>query len=167
MHAATLPEYRDRFWSKVDTSGDGCWEWQAGTGHWGYGSFRARGLEEPWGYREQLAHRWSWFFTYGELPRKQPILHSCDNPPCVRPSHLRLGTHADNAADRRGRGRNGNRQGERNGATKLTAADVTAIRARWVPNDRQNSTAAIARDFGVAQSNVVWIVTGKTWRHLL
>jgi len=78
-----------------------------------------------------------------------------------------LGTPADNASDRRDRGRNGDRQGGRNGATKLTADDVIAIRDRWVPNDRQNSTAAIARDFGVTQSNVVQIVTGKTWRHLL
>lgn len=81
----------ERFWSKV-SKGDGCWEWQAGRLPTGYGRFSDKGVE----YK---AHRFSWALAHGAIPEGMLICHRCDNPRCVRPDHLFLGTNSDNQRD--------------------------------------------------------------------
>lgn len=76
----------------------GCWEWFGGASADGYGRFTHKG-------RKLLAHRVSWEVHSGSIPRGMLVLHRCDNPPCVNPSHLFLGTHKDNAQDRERKGR--------------------------------------------------------------
>lgn len=90
----------ERFWSKVDTSAGlfGCWPWAAGRNDKGYGMFRVEG-------RDRRAHRIAWTLTNGPIPDGLLVLHECDNPPCVNPAHLHLGTDADNARERDERGR--------------------------------------------------------------
>lgn len=96
MHTAAPMPFR--FWDKV-LVGDGCWEWQAGTQkHNGYGSFSMNG-------RDVKAHRVSWLLWYGEIPKGLRVLHRCDNPPCIRPDHLFLGTQKDNVLDAVAKGR--------------------------------------------------------------
>lgn len=90
----------DRFWSKVDTDGD-CWEWQAAKNPKGYGFF---GLGRR-GDGHALAHRVAYELTTGSIPDGLCVLHKCDNPGCVRPDHLWLGTRADNNRDMIGKGR--------------------------------------------------------------
>ncbi|MGJ0510229.1 MAG: HNH endonuclease signature motif containing protein [Methylocystis sp.] len=88
-----------RFWEKV-IRGDGCWEWTAAKSVRGYGTFGLRkGKMVP-------AHRMSWELTYGKIPDGLIVCHHCDNPECVRPDHLFLGTYSDNTQDmiRKGRG---------------------------------------------------------------
>lgn len=87
-----------RFWAKVDRSGDGCWLWTASTDQGGYGQFQI-------GRRPFKAHRISWELANGPVPAGLWVLHSCDNPPCVNPAHLRPGTPADNMADQLERNR--------------------------------------------------------------
>lgn len=87
----------ERFWAKV-IRGDDCWQWTAGTTKYGYGTL--------WdGSRMVGAHVYSFLLHGGVLSDGQIVLHSCDNPPCTNPTHLRAGTHADNTADKMARGR--------------------------------------------------------------
>lgn len=79
----------------------GCWEWQKSKTRFGYGKFKMK--------PEQLAHRVSFLLHNGELPRDRVVMHSCDNPPCVNPEHLSLGTLADNNKDRADKKRNNHR----------------------------------------------------------
>ena len=93
-----------RFWEKVDKNGpNGCWLYM-GFRKWdGYGWVaRSKGNCQ---YRYQTAHRYAWTLTHGEPEDGMHLLHTCDNPPCCNPAHLRLGTHLENMADMKARGR--------------------------------------------------------------
>lgn len=102
------PTGADRFWAKVDRSGghDACWMWLAGVARSGYGVFGIQG-------KPRLAHRVCYRNTRGPIPSGLHVLHSCDNPLCVNPSHLWLGTNLDNVADKVAKGRQA--AGERSG----------------------------------------------------
>jgi hypothetical protein len=91
----TLRERPDRFWAKVDTTGDGCWPWLGCLSTAGYGRAGKRGY----------AHRLAYEFAYGPIPAGLEIRHACDNPPCCNPAHLLVGTREDNAHDMVVRGR--------------------------------------------------------------
>lgn len=86
-----------RFWSKV-RRGSSCWTWSGRIGDRGYGQFDD-------GDRTLRAHRVAWTLTRGEIPAGMQVLHRCDNPACVRPDHLFLGTHDDNMRDMAAKGR--------------------------------------------------------------
>lgn len=98
-------DIESRFWSKVDKSGD-CWVWVAGK--WssnpklGYGQFWKDGSMHK-------AYRVAWELTHGPIPPGAHVMHVCDNPPCVNPEHLVLGTHGANMADKKRKGRSGPR----------------------------------------------------------
>ena len=94
----------DRFWSKVDVRGaDECWEWQGSRIKGGYGNFRLSAADGM-----LKAHRMSALLAFGPFDRRLFVLHLCDNPPCVNPSHLALGDHAENMRQRAERGRSYN-----------------------------------------------------------
>jgi hypothetical protein len=83
----------NRFWEKVDMQGpDDCWEWTASTDRDGYGKFKAGKMYQ--------AHRIAYYLATNEDPGDLCVRHTCDNPPCCNPAHLRLGTNDDNAHDR-------------------------------------------------------------------
>lgn len=154
-----IKSLEDRFWQKVDRRGpDECWEWTAtryptGYGHIGLGK-RSLGP----GY----AHRVSWEIHNGPIPKGMFLCHRCDNPPCVNPSHLFLGTPADNVRDAIAKGRH--IKGEQVGGCVLTEADVIAIRRRYAAGGiRQGDLAA---EYGVSRSNIGFIVRGRSWAHL-
>lgn len=90
----------DRFWSRVE-KGPACWEWVGGRNADGYGEVRADG-------RMQKAHRVSWALAHGPIPPGMHVCHTCDNPPCVNPEHLFLGTNRANMRDRQAKGRTKN-----------------------------------------------------------
>ena len=100
MTKRVLTPLVDRFWARVEKTAT-CWNWTGARLPKGYGMIGARSWRDGW----QCAHRVSWELHFGAIPDGLHCLHRCDNPPCVNPAHLWLGTNADNAADRDSKGR--------------------------------------------------------------
>lgn len=160
-----------RFWEKVQKQdGDRCWLWTASTYHGGYGRLR---LVNDAGVRTMCrAHRFSWELHHGPIPEELCVLHTCDNPSCVRPDHLWLGTQVENVRDMKAKGRGATlashgpdawRRGEQHGRAKLTEEHVREIRALVASG---TSRAAVARQFGEIWENIDKIARRKTWRHV-
>jgi hypothetical protein len=93
----------ERIWDNKVVTETGCWEWQ-GAKTKGYGMIGHGRRSDP-GTRVKQVHRVAWELTYGPIPEGTSVLHSCDNPPCYNPTHLFLGTQADNVADMTAKGR--------------------------------------------------------------
>lgn len=109
-----------------------------------------------------LAHRVSWILTGRELPDAMKVLHECDNVKCVRPSHLFLGSQAENVRDMIAKGRAPSRAGENNGRAVLNAERVRQMRRRYASG--LFTHIDMAREFGVSAVNVGLILRGQTWR---
>lgn len=144
-------EIHKRFWSKVDKSGD-CWVWTSN-------SIKNRGLFKVFG-DNIYAPRVSYAMECGEIPEGISVCHTCDNPACVKPEHLFLGTDADNSKDRNEKGRQA--RGEKSGRAVLTEKDVLLIREKiyldWPLTDISK--------LGYSYTSVVDIKRGKSWAHV-
>ncbi len=142
-----------RFFAQAVKS-EGCWSWSASKDKDGYGMFRGDVL----GVMYARAHRFSWaFHNQTAIPDGSIVCHSCDNPQCCNPAHLRLGTHEDNQRERRSKGRHG---AMRLPAAKLSAEQVLEIRTAV---GRQKD---IAERFGITQTTVSDIKRRKSWSHI-
>lgn len=168
----------ERFWEKVNKKGSihpvlktRCWEWEAGiSSNGGYGCFSR-------GKKTQKAHRYAYEIYFGRIPDNQIVLHKCDNPRCVRPSHLSCGTHQDNMTDmvNKGRSARGDRhgsktkpecrtRGEKIGKAKLTEAEVLDIRRLYSEGNINHATLGII--FNVCGRTISLIVNRKIWKHI-
>lgn len=141
-----------RFWSKVrKTSEQGCWEWINPTHPFGYGRF---GCDK----KKHLSHRLSYQLHYGPITTKDCVLHKCDNPRCVNPKHLFLGSRADNAQDRTQKGRT--LKGSKVPTSKFTEAQVQAIRI----SSKSNKELAIEYQ---TKYGTIWAIRNrKIWQHV-
>lgn len=140
----------DVFESRFEKS-DGCWEWNGTRNGYGYGVFLMPG-EKP-----VRAHRYAYERLHGPIPDGMVVMHSCDNPPCVNPAHLSLGTRDDNNQDKQRKGRHP--YGDSHHWTRLSEAQVAEIRALLA--SRSVRQKEIAARFGVDDSTISNIKTGK------
>ena len=135
----------DRFWAKVVKT-DSCWLWVGAKGERGYGRIWSNG-------KTTAAAREAWELAYGPISTGLYALHHCDNPPCVRPSHLFLGDYSENQFDCLRKGRHPNAK-----VTLLMAAEIRRLYAtgKW-------SYPSLGRRFGITFQLIGKIVKGKTW----
>ena len=169
-----MTDLRARFWSKVDKT-DKCWVWTGAKGDGGYGRFWHEG-------RGRQAHRFAWESVNGPIPAGLFVCHTCDNPPCVKPGHLFLGTNRENMHDALAKGRInpamfdgtmasiGGRarganplRGEAHPRARLTERDVREVRRRYALGESQRD---IAKATGISRSHVGEIVRRERWSHV-
>lgn len=155
---------------RTTMSPSGCWEWNKFRNRDGYGQF----FVSAW--REKLAHRVSYITFVGPIPDGLRVLHRCDNPSCIRPSHLFLGDQKANMADAVSKGRQarGARllaarshvlRGEEVGNHKLTEAQVEHIRAVIASNPPRGTQSDMARQYGVSTTLISRIKKSRAWKH--
>ena len=152
-----------RFWDKVDKSGD-CWDWRGAVTDRGYGHF--------WdGNKKVRSHRFVYTLLMGFIPDGMYVCHHCDNPGCVKPSHLFLGTQRDNIQDSIAKGRFKfvfgtyvlDTKGENNGNSRLCENDVHEIRRLCSLGVKRTLVAKMWR---ISRRHVKSIVLRTRWKHI-
>lgn len=146
-----------QFWKKVQKT-DTCWIWIGAISSSKYGSYYGMG-----------AHRFSYQISNNiQIPDGLVVMHICDNPICVNPTHLKLGTPKENSIDMRDKGRNTVFLGEEHGSSKLTEEDVLYIRSNYVKGNRwkPGNSEELSIKFGIDRGSVYTIANYKTWQWL-
>lgn len=145
---------KDSFHSRyVKDAVSGCWNWLGYTTSDGHGTAHHEG--KGW-----MAHRLSWYLHRGPFDLSLKICHRCDNPKCVNPNHLFIGTHQDNQYDKISKGRQA--KGSGHGRAKLTEQDVRRIRTEKcgiLPS-------ALAREYKITLRAMINVINGITWKHI-
>lgn len=144
-----------RFWKRVDKTGD-CWVWKGPKVGNGYGKVGYKG-------RTARANRVSWELANGPIPDGMMVCHKCDNPSCVRPDHLFLGSVVENNSDKQEKGRQV--RGETAGASVLTEEQVREIKRRYAAG--HTTLGKLSIEYGVHTSQIHHIVKGRNWRHVV
>lgn len=142
---------KERLFEKTTTAETGCIEWHGSANAKGYGMMVYKG-------RIHAAHRVSWQEHKGEIPAGLLVLHRCDNPKCVNPEHLFLGTNQDNMDDMKQKGRQFTPRGEEHKRSKLTWDAVRDIRSSG------ESARSLAAKYGVSDMTIYYVKTGKGWK---
>jgi len=147
----------ERFKSKIKVNKrTKCWEWTNALNNGGYGQFAVN-------HKPILAHRFSYEYFIGKIPKGKQILHSCDNPKCVNPDHLSTGTSQDDADDKVNKNRQA--KGEDIGVSKLGVEQVNLIRRLY--KAKKNTYKNLADCFNVSISTINDILKDKTWKHII
>ena len=147
----------NRFWEKVDIKGDDeCWEWKGSVNTNGYGML---GI----GQSRIVASRMSWVIHHGYLDNRMLVCHFCDNPKCVNPEHLFLGTNSDNIKDMYDKGRREANRGQKCPTSILKDKDVIYMRENYYPRTKETRDK-FARMFGITEGSVQNILYRVSWK---
>ncbi len=147
-----------RFWQQVCKT-ESCWLW---TGH-----TKSRGKGLIWvDGKPVYASRFSYQQFVGEIPKGMYVCHSCDNPVCVNPDHLFVGTQDDNMKDMKLKGRSNHPIGSMNGRAKVTEDDVRFIRKNYKPRHPEYGQKALALRFGMTTGAIQEILYRNKWTHV-
>lgn len=164
VHHKSPPELR--FWKKVNKDGPihpvlgtRCWIWFGNKMNRGYGRFIHKG-------KVVQTHRYSWQLHNGRPAGELCVLHHCDNPICVNPEHLFVGTYNDNNQDMFAKGRDDAPRGEVHWNTHLTDEQVREIKRRYKSTGRRGCRQKLAAEFNISPREVYRIGTGKRWGHI-
>lgn len=150
-----------RFWKRVQIGApQDCWLWTGSVDDNGYGMLSS-GTGDLTSTRQGRASRLSYEIANGPIPAGMVVCHHCDNPRCVNPSHLFLGSQSDNTRDMVAKRRQA--RGTRHSQVKLTEENIHEIRRRLLAGETQKT---IAEHFHVDQSTISNIATGETWQHV-
>lgn len=136
-----------RFWSQT-SCGQYCWPWVGYVGSRGYGYIKDN-------YKTKLAHRVSYEMHIGAIPKGMMVCHTCDNPRCVNPGHLFLGTASDNNRDKSLKGRCNPCHGEKHGMAKLSDVQAEEIRCS------AEKGVVLANRYGVSHCTISEIRSGR------
>lgn len=147
----------ERFWLKVQKT-ESCWLWVGAKDEKGYGTFKVATNNK------KMAHRLSYIFCFKTIKKGMEVCHACDNPSCVRPNHLFLGTHKENMRDMVLKGRSADRHGEKHPNSRLKNEDVLKIRGLY--EKKRGALVSLGKMFGVSPSMVGKIINGKNWTHI-
>jgi hypothetical protein len=153
----------ERFFQKIaPVDKNGCMLW-IGNKYWdGYGKFHVREISNNISFWKTVrAHRYAWELKNGPIPKGLYVCHKCDNPLCVNPDHMFLGTQKNNLEDMASKKRS--TIGCRNPMSKLTDEDIRIIREMYKNGYTQQSIANI---YSLSRSNIGLIVTNQTWKHV-
>ncbi len=152
------PQLVNKFWQRVNKqSPDECWNWTGATRRDGYGQISIP--QPPQNAIFLRANRLSYFINFGVDPCDLEVCHKCDNPSCVNPEHLFLGTQNENVQDCINKNRKA--RGEKNGISKLCEREVTEIRKRFSEGERISN---LAREYDVTYSQIWNITKNKQWK---
>lgn len=151
----------DRYWANVNKVEGDCWIWTGAKRNYkGYGTIALPGR----GNGSITTHRFAWKLAFGDIPEGLHVLHKCDNPSCVNPEHLFLGTNNDNVQDKCKKGRLNHVKGEKSGVSKLTEKDILLIKQLRKDGLLHRE---IAEKLNITKGNVGFILRGETWKHVL
>lgn len=153
MELRLLRKFLDR-----TTKSPNCWIWTGGLSKSGYGQLHAPALGE------RRAHRVSFILHRGAIPDGLLVLHKCDNPRCVNPAHLFLGTPLDNIRDMIAKGRDDKVKGMRHPAAKLTDGDVKSMRRLYASG--RKTQGQLCKMYDISRSHMCYILKRVYWKHL-
>lgn len=150
-----------RFMKFIAIDDNGCWVWQGCLDKKGYGKFMIVKKDGP-----TSAHRASWFLHKGKIKNGMSVCHHCDNPPCVNPEHLFIGTRSENMRDasKKGRLHGPGLQGRQIHTAKLNEETVLKIRSEYAPT--HGIYRELGRRYGVTNVNIKAIIDRKTWKYI-